>query len=161
MTSGSAMAGRSAAVFIVRFYRRRLRHPRESGDPAVTRRMGGIRARGRLYGWIPACAGMTSDTAKPLRPAGLAATHRADDLEAVAVGERRVGIAAARHDLPVQLDGDTLAGERQRVEQRGDAGWRVAERARLAIDAEVHCGKCTRVRRGSAASPRAGTRAAP
>jgi hypothetical protein len=40
-----------------------------------------------------------------------------DDFERVALGESRIRIAAARHDLAVSFDGHPFSGELERVEE--------------------------------------------
>src|SRR5689334_8247637 len=47
-------------------------------------------------------------------------SDRDDHLDPVAVGEARLGEAAARHDLAVALDREPPAGERELVEQLGE-----------------------------------------
>src|SRR5204863_81741 len=50
----------------------------------------------------------------------LASADRDDDLQRVAVGKSRRGVAAARHDLAVLFDGHAFPGELERVEELRD-----------------------------------------
>src|SRR5437870_13510767 len=50
----------------------------------------------------------------------LASADRDDDFERIAVGERGVRIAAARHDLAVLLHRDALSGKLERFEKTRD-----------------------------------------
>ena len=63
----------------------------------------------------------------------LAAANRSDDFDAVACGERRVGVATSGHDLSVALDGDPLALQRELTDQVSD-GCPVPADARGAVD---------------------------
>src|SRR5690348_8848159 len=49
-----------------------------------------------------------------------ASSHGHDDFKLVAVGERGIGVAAARHDLPVALHRHLFPGQRQFGKQAGD-----------------------------------------
>jgi hypothetical protein len=68
-----------------------------------------------------------------MRTLGSAAADGADDFDAVARGERGVGVAAPGHDLSVALDGDPLAFERELTDQVSD-GCPVPADARGAVD---------------------------
>src|SRR5512134_1800328 len=65
-----------------------------------------------------------------------AAAHGDDDLEPVAVGELGLGVAAARDDLAVALDGDFLSGELERLQQARHVDRR-AEAPGLAVDGQL------------------------
>src|SRR5213082_1814189 len=66
----------------------------------------------------------------------LASADRDDDLQRVAVGKSRRGVAAARHDLAVSLDGHPFPRELERVEELRDirAG---LETLHLTVDREL------------------------
>src|SRR5438552_5331118 len=81
-----------------------------------------------------------------------AAADRADDLDAVAHGERRVGMAAPGHDLSVALDGDPLAFECEFADQVGD-GCAVPADARGAVDDDGKHGNWTTIRRPDSSTP--------
>src|SRR4051794_31672866 len=59
----------------------------------------------RFYASASAPSSMRARRAE-LRGGELAAPYRADDLEAIAAGNGRVGVAAARDDLAVSFHGD-------------------------------------------------------
>ena len=66
-----------------------------------------------------------------------AAADGDDDFEAVAAGERRVGMLAARNDFTVFFDGDAFSRERQRLDQLGQRERR-GESAGLAVDEQFN-----------------------
>jgi hypothetical protein len=60
-----------------------------------------------------------------------------NNLDPVAINQRDTGMIAARHDLTVAFNGDTLAGMAERINECGNRQ-RGRELARFAIDHEFH-----------------------
>ena len=89
-----------------------------------------------------------------------AATQRMHDFHPVAVGDRMRVVAAARHDLAVDLDRDAAAGKALVGEQLGDRAI-AFEGEILAIESDMHDAivAAPRRRRTRAAVQRAGFRA--
>src|SRR5512139_1102087 len=78
-------------------------------------------------------SGCINFSAKASKKARSAAADRDDDFQAVAAGERRAGVLAARDDFAVFLDGDALARKIERLDQLRQ-GERCREAAGFAVD---------------------------
>src|SRR5690606_1755367 len=70
-------------------------------------------------------------------PLRLAAANGMDDFNPVTVVQTCVGILTARHDLQIQLDGQSLAGQSQVLDQVGQADGGI-ERMGFAIQLDLH-----------------------
>ena len=68
---------------------------------------------------------------------GLAASHRDDDFQPVAIHQRHVRMTSTRDDFPITLDGDAFTGVTKRLDQRGD-GEGLRESAKFAVKRYFH-----------------------
>jgi hypothetical protein len=68
------------------------------------------------------------------------AAHEVDNLQAVAFMEFGRGPAIARHNIAVQLDGDTVGPHAESFHQASECEWglRIGEVALVSVDVEFH-----------------------
>src|ERR1035437_1750418 len=116
------------------------RRPRERGDPYAVPSRCDTGAdtfcnHEGLWLWVPAFAGTTCG--EMLHPLSSPSLPRRDDLDLVAVLERRLRPLAARQHVEIQRDGEMGALIFELAEQRVDAAR--GDLPLLAVDDHTHC----------------------